>query len=295
MQHNIIIKNKDKIFFPCGITKGDLIDYYKNIYKYIIKYIENRPIMMDRFPEGINGKHFYQKNVFKYFPKWIKTVYIKKKSGFNKYLICNDEDTLVYLINEGVISLHIWQSQIDNIYKPNRIVFDLDIESKIFENNLFNKIKKGALIINNILKDNNIKSYLMTTGSKGLHIIIYIKAEFKFNFVKNVCKNIASYLEKNYPDIFTTKFNKEKRDNKIFIDIYRNQYAQTSIAPYSVRAIDFAPIAMPIDWTDLNNDINAQSFNILNVFEILKSGKDPWKDIDKNIHNIDDLIKIYEK
>ncbi|WP_117879444.1 non-homologous end-joining DNA ligase [Aureibaculum luteum] len=282
--HNIKISHRDKILFPTSaITKNDIVIYYKNIANYMLPYLYNRPLTMQRFPEGITQTGFFQKNKPTCFPDWITTKKIKKVDGWVNHIICNTEKTLLYLVNQEVITFHIALSQIGKIDYPNKLVFDLDPPIGNFDLAI-----KAAKALRYLLKEQlELRTYIMTTGSRGLHVIIPLKSDENFDEVHEFSKMVATYISNKNSKEFTTAIRKDKRKGRLYIDYLRNSYAQTSVAPFSVRAIEHAPIATPINWDDLNdNSLHAQSYTISNIFKKLEKDGNPWADFNINCKSI---------
>lgn len=281
---SIDIKNTDKVFFQdSGITKGDLIKYYKKIYKYIYVHIKNRPITMHRFPNGIDSINFYEKEIPDHFPNWFDKIEIKNKdNSTTNYPLCNNKESLIYMVNQGCISPHIWLSKTNKLEYPDKIIFDLDPP----ENADFSLVIEAAKNIKNILDIRELNCYVMTTGSSGLHIIVPIKQELKFDEVRTKAKEIAKNVVENDSDKFTIEQRKSKRKGRVFIDYLRNTYGQTSITPYAIRAKKNAPIATPIEWKELNSDITPTKYTIKNIFRRLGQKSDPWKNIYNNRNSI---------
>ena len=292
-KHEVQVTHEEKILFPesplrqglsghAKITKGDLINYYSKIAPVMILYVKNRPIMMHRFVEGIGQEGFYQKNISDYFPDWIERAEINKlEGGMITQVLCNNPETLVYIANQLCITIHTWLSKIDKINYPDKLVFDLDPAGPKPEES-FALVIKAAKKIKEFLENLGLTTFVMTTGSKGLHVVVPIKRENTFEYVKNFARDCATILEKENPEIFTNEMRKEKRGTKIFLDIYRNAYAQTSVAPYAVRAIEGAPIATPIRWSEVNKNLTAQKYNIKNIFARLEKKGDAWEDFEKS-------------
>ena len=243
------VKHPDKVLFPKDkITKEDLLEYYTLVASRILPLIKSRPIMMKRYVEGIDKSAFVQKQVPSYFPKWIDTATVKRegKSSIKMPLI-NSKDALLYLVNQGCITPHIWQSQSEELNCPNRLVFDLDPPK-----GGFSLAAEGAKFIREVLeRDYKLKSYLMTTGRNGLHLIVTIKPDHPFEAVREFAKSVGGILESERPNEFTISPRKPKRVKRVYIEYLRNGYAQTSFAPYAIRATTKAPIAMPIGWDEL--------------------------------------------
>ncbi|MFP4025472.1 MAG: non-homologous end-joining DNA ligase [Thiohalospira sp.] len=287
----ISLSKTDKMFYPdSDITKADIIAYYRKIWRYIAPYATDRPLVMQRFPDGIKEQGFFQKKISDYFPNWIDTIKIKEKESKDEveYVNCNKEETIVYLANQGSLVLHGWLSKKSNLNKPDKIVFDFDPSDNDFE-----KVKKGALLLKELLDQGNIHSYPLITGSKGIHVVIPLKEKDDFDDIRDVAKQIAGIVSKRDDKNFTTEISKNKRGKKVFIDYLRNSYGQTSILPYSLRAIESAPVAVPLDWDEIKDkELHPQKYNISNIFYRISQKQDPWREIKKNAL---DLMEIKHK
>lgn len=272
------VSNTDKMFFPKEkFTKGDLINYYEKIAPVMLPYIKERLITMVRFPDGIEGKQFYQKGAPDYFPKWIKTKKIENRDGSTtNYVIANDQPTLVYLANQASVTPHIWLSKRDKPDKPDRMIIDIDPEVDDFE-----KVKTTALKFRKILEEDlGLPTFIMTTGSRGLHITIPLKRTRTFDQVREFAQSVANLMEKENPDLVTTAARKNKREGKIFLDVGRNAFGQTGVTPYAVRPIEGAPVATPLKWEELKDIPSAREFNIKTIFNRLGKTGDPWENME---------------
>ncbi len=275
------ITNRDKIFFPDDeISKGDVIDYYERIGETMLPHIQNRPITMHRFPDGIAAEGFFQKNAPKNLPRSVESREIKnRKNGTTQYLICNNLTTLRYMANYGNITSHIWLSTTDNLEKPDRMIFDLDPSDDDFE-----QVRGAAGILHDFLTVHlGLTVFLMTTGSRGLHVVVPLDRRAGFDEVREFAGNIALRIENENPDLITTEVRKNKRQGRLFLDIARNAYAQTTVAPYSLRALPGAPVAVPIEYAELSDsDLYSQKYNLKNIFRRLGQKQDPWKNINRH-------------
>lgn len=293
--YEVEITNGDKIYFPGkNITKADLIEYYDKVADYLLPFLKNRPLTLSRFPDGIQGDGFYQKEVSNHFPEWIESVDVEKKEGgFIRQVVCNNEQTLIYLVNQGTLSFHPWLSTISNLDKPNKLVFDLDPPPK--EN--FELVLKGAKALRKVLEDElDLNTFVMTTGSEGLHVICPIRPEKTFDEVRAFAKGVSQYLADKDPENYTVATRKEQRKDRLFIDYLRNAYGQTSILPYSVRALEGAPIATPLNWEELDKKgLTSQTYHIKNIFRRLSQKDDIWQYFRQKAKTLDESIDKLEQ
>lgn len=291
-KQSVRITHPDNILFPkSGITKNEFVEYYYRIASIMVPHMKDHPVTMKRFTGGIGEPGFFQKNIADYFPDWIARIPIKKKEGgVVNYVICNNAATLVYLANQLCITLHLWLSKIDKLNYPDKIIFDLDPSTKDFS-----QVIVTAKIIKNILEQQlDLKTYIMTTGSRGLHVVIPLKREYTFDFARKFAKDVARVMVYLHPKFLTLEIRKEKRGKKIFIDYLRNAYAQTGVSPYAVRAKEGAPIATPIDWNEVTSKLTPTKYTIKNIFRRLARKQDPWKDINKNACSLKKPRKILD-
>lgn len=275
--HTINFSHLDKLYYPAShLTKGDVIDYYRAIAPYFLALNSGRPIVMHRFPDGIAHEGFYQKQISDYFSAWVERKKILLKKGTTQELVViNDQDSLLYLANQGVLVFHAWLSPVSSVRYPDKMVFDLDPSG-----NDLQELRFGARQLKKMLEKHGLTPFLMTTGSHGYHVVVPLVAQYSFAKIHAFAKKIADELVEQYPDLFTTHISKKKRKGRIFIDYLRNAYGQTSVAPYSLRALEGAPVATPIGWSELSRT-EPQKYTLNNIFKRLKRVKDPWKNFFK--------------
>lgn len=284
------LTHQDKVIFPAdGITKGDIINYYLRVADFMIPLISDRPLALQRFVHDIAQEGFYQKEVGSYFPDWIAMHTIRKKTdGVVHYILCNDPETLVYLANQLALVFHIWPTRIDKLNYPDRMIFDLDPSGTA----TFSDVRFAASQCKQLLNELQLTSYVMTTGSRGVHIVVPIARIHTFNAVRGCAHAIAQHLVDQHPDRLTLEMHKAKRGNKIFLDVMRNTYGHHSVAPYSVRALSGAPVATPISWDELlKKGVMPQSYTVKNIFRRLSRVQDPWADIDAHAQSLKSVMK----
>jgi len=274
-RYTVETSNEDKVFFPDdGITKGDLIEYYKQAAEFLLPHVKDRPIMMRRFPDGIRGESFYQKEAGDYFPDWITRVEVQKEGGSVTHVVCNNAATLVYLANQASIELHPWLSRADKLDYPDQLIVDLDPPGDDFGLARF-----AAKVLRELFDELRLKTFLKTTGSRGLHVLVPLDRSANFDTVRDFAHDVARLLVRRHPDRLTIEARKEKRRGRLLIDVARNAYFQSAVAPYSVRAKSGAPVATPLDWDELGEGLDSQRYNIKNVFRRLGRKVDPWEGI----------------
>ena len=274
--HSVEVANLDKVMFPDdGITKGQLLNYYTRIAPVFLKHVQERPLSFQRFPDGINEQGFFQKNSPGYYPDWIQRVIVEGKSNSVKYALAGSPAELVYFSQQGVITYHTWLSRHHNLHHPDLMVFDLDPDEQAFSS-----VQRSALNLRNLLSELGLPGFVKTTGSRGVHVTVPLDSSCRFDQVKTIATAISKILVSRFPDQLTIESRVSKRNGRIFIDTVRNRFGQTVVAPYSVRAISGAPIAVPVSWEELADpNLTSQSFNINNIFSLLEKRSDPWNGI----------------
>lgn len=272
-KQTVAITNPDKpLFKNPTITKQALIEYYHAVAPFMLPYLKDRPISMQRFPEGIAHEGFYQKDAGDYFPAFITTKKIKKEDGSTDYVIVNNAATLVYLANLACITVHPWLSTTKKLHYPNRMIFDLDPST-----NNFGAVRNAALVLKELLDSLGLQSFPLLTGSRGIHVWVPIKPEFSFEEVKDFSYRIAQQFLQKDPDNLTLELRKEKRQGKIFIDYLRNAFGQTGVAPYAVRPKKGAPVATPITWQEVaKKRFKPDQFTIHTILKRLAQKGDVW-------------------
>lgn len=276
------VSNRDKVLFPDdGITKGELVDYYGAVADVMVPHVRDRPVTIHRFPDGIDKGGFLQKNVSRHFPDWIKTVTVEKSGGATTYALCNDAATLRYLANQAAITFHVWPSRADKLDYPDRLIFDLDPSVDEFK-----IVRETALTLRGILEELGLVPFLMTTGSRGLHVVTPLDRSETFHEVREFADAVAGLLVEKDPDRLTTEFSKANRGDRLFVDTGRNAYAQHAVAAYSVRPMPRAPVATPIGWDELDGSLRPDGFTLRDVPERTAVTGDPWEGISRRARSL---------
>lgn len=285
------LTNPNKIFYPeDSITKQEIANYYENISEWIVPHIVNRPLTLLRCPDGYK-KCFFQKHLDQGAPSTLHSVVIKEKTRRSTGIYLNDSSSLMALAQLGVLEIHPWGSTLAQLEYPDRIIFDLDPSPDVS----WKKVVAAAFEIKQYLNDYHLKSYVKSTGGKGLHVVIPIKPEYTWNHVKTFSRVFVTFLSLQHPDKYLSKQTKSQRTGKIFVDYFRNQRGATAIAPYSPRARIHAPVATPLEWDELTSHIKDTTFTVRTISKRLKKlRKDPWKDFFNNQQSLN-LKNIMEE
>jgi bifunctional non-homologous end joining protein LigD len=276
---DVKLSNQGKVLFPAaGLTKADLIGYYERIAPVMLPHLAGKPLSLVRYPNGIEAEGFMQKNASDYFPDWIRRARLAKQDGAVDHVVAEDAATLVYLANQACVTFHVGLSRVDRIDYPDRMVIDLDPSDDDFA-----KVKRAAREARSLLEDVGLVPFLQTTGSRGLHLWVPLDRAADFDQVRDFAAQVAELLVARRPHELTTAQRKAKRGDRVLVDVARNAYAQTAVAPYSVRARSQAPVATPIGWAELNDPkLEPQRYTIRNVFRRLGRKQDPWAEIGRH-------------
>ncbi len=270
----VSLSHPEKPYFPeAGLTKGDLANYYVGIAPHLLPHIEGRPLSLVRCPDGWSGQCFYQKHADRAVNKAVPRVEVQESKGRATYLGANSATALAALVQWGVIELHPWGSRTPRLDRPDRIIFDFDPDEKL----AWKELVTAVGLLHSLLDEMKLVGFLKTTGGKGLHVVLPIRATLSWDDAKSFSRAVADFLVRTFPDRFTATAAKEKRKGKIFIDYLRNSEGATAIAPYAVRARANAPVATPIAWSELERDVRFDYFNVRNIPERLtRAHADPW-------------------
>lgn len=283
----VSLTHLDKIYWPKEkITKGDLVAYYKEIAPMILPYLKNRPMMLHRFPDGIEGKDFYQKDISFNPPDGIKLFPLEQEGEINHYLLINDLKSLLYAVNLGSIDLHPFLAEITNLENPDYCIIDLDPHGISFD-----KVIEAALAIHEILSEVNVNHYCKTSGGKGLHIMIPFHGKYNFTQSRQFAEIIASIIQKKFPKFTSMERSPGKRAKKLYLDCLQNRIFQSIVAPYSVRPRPGATVSTPLSWDEVNARLDISKFNIKTVPARLNKMGDILKPILKGGVDLKKAIK----
>ncbi|HVO72781.1 MAG TPA: DNA ligase D [Ignavibacteriaceae bacterium] len=286
------VLNLEKIFWPEeGYTKGDLIEYYRKISKYILPYLKGRPESLNRHPNGIDEKSFYQKDVSQLTADWLETAEIYSESNKKnvEYFICSDEASLIYMANLGCIEINPWFSRIQSVDNPDYAVIDLDPVDISFE-----EVIKTAVVAKEVLDKGKIKSFCKTSGATGMHIYIPLKAKYNYEIASNFTHLICRIINGRIPKITSLERNPQKRKGKVYLDYLQNRAGQTLAAPYSLRPRKGAPVSAPLMWDEVKPGLYPEKFNIKSIFKRLEKIGDIFSGVLVEEISIESCLKNLE-
>lgn len=276
--------NLDKILYPeLKITKGQIIEYYIKIAPKMLDILVNRPIVLTRFPNGIGKEGFYEKDAPQGTPTWVKTFrkYSETAQREINYIVCNDLDTLIWLANLAALEIHMTLSQADPFEHPDLIVFDLDPKPPTG----YDEAAEVAALLKEKLDSLGLKSYVKTSGKKGLHVLFPLIKSYTFRQTRDFVQRIGESLKKE-TDMIVTERSKTDTSGKVYIDYVQNSHGRTMICPYSLRATPQATVSMPLRWDEVKKGLNPEKFNL---FSVAKIEETPWKGMMENNQELVDI------
>jgi bifunctional non-homologous end joining protein LigD len=273
-----VITHPDKVMFPDdGITKGDLAAYYEAIAPDILPHLHGRPLTMERYPQGIGAKGFWQKDVSKGFPPWLQRVEVPKKDGVVNHPVVNDLQSLMWVANQNTITHHVWVSRLPDLNKPDLCVFDLDPSSDDVES-----VRSAAVGLRDLLAELGLQSWVKTSGSKGFHIVVPVDGKASMGTVAGFAHAVGAFFVSLAPNQLTQEFSKVDRGGRIYVDTGRNGFSATFAAAYTVRAKPRAPVSAPCTWEEIERgQVEPGSFTLKNMPARIASVGDLWADLGK--------------
>lgn len=279
-RYTVKVTHPDKLVFPKdGFTKLDLALYYHTVGSHMLPHIRGRPLVLHRFPDGIDRPGFIQQEADDYFPKWVQRVTVSKVSGGTiTHPMVDNVAALLYLTNLGTVTIHNWLSRADRPRVPDRLIFDLDPPDDDF-----GPVRSVATLLREVLQRLGLPPFIVTTGSRGAHVVVPIQRNLDFDDVRAFADRVAGLLAARYSKLITVEERVEKRAGRLYIDTKRNVYGQTAVAPYAVRAKPGAPVATPVDWSEIDEPgFTSRRYNIREVPARLADRGDPWANLDRH-------------
>lgn len=283
-RRTIPISHADRVMFPqLGLTKLDLARHYAEVAGAMVPHVRGRPLALQSFPHGIDADGFFLKEAPRHFPAWIATAEVPKREGGTiRHVLANDAATLVYLAGQNVVTPHVWTSRADRLEQPDRLIFDLDPSTGRFD-----EVRAAARMLGDLLREIGLTPFAMTTGSRGLHVVVPLRRTAGFADVHDFARAVALELVERDPDALTVEFRRERRGERIFVDVNRTAYGQHAVAPYAVRPLPTAPVATPLRWEELDDPaLDPRGWTVATIGARLADGGDPWRDIGRHARSI---------
>lgn len=270
---DITTSNPDKIYYPeAGLTKGDVVGHYRTVAEAMVPHLRGRPLTLRRYPNGIAGQTWYQKEASPKLPSWIRVEAIPQRTTSDvRHVICDDAATLVYLANQAAIEYHIWSSTVDDLEHPDMVLIDIDPPDHVTVADL----REIARLVRDVYTAAGLTPYLQATGGRGFHVVAPLEPSYTYEEVRDLAKVAAEVLARLDPDRLTTAVRKNQRGDRVYLDILRNGYTSTFVAPYSLRARPSAGVATPLDWHELGK-AEPDGWTPKRMKERLARKRDPW-------------------
>lgn len=270
----VAISHPDRVLYPgTGITKRQVAEYYEAVAEWMVPHVEARPLTLVRCPQGIAHGCFYMKHSKVWAPEALERVNIQEKTKVGEYLIANDAAGLISLAQMDVLEIHTWNSRYPLVELPDRVVFDLDPGAKV----TWTQVVDAARLVRRLLGKAGLASFPKTTGGRGVHVVVPLVPKADWRACLAFARELAELIEAREPALYTTAFAKAGREGKILVDYLRNNRTNTSIAAYSTRAREGAPVSVPVRWEELKDSLDPAAFTIESVpRRLARLRKDPW-------------------
>ncbi len=269
-----VLTNLDKVFWPdSGYTKGDLIEYYQAIAPWLLPYLKDRPVVLTRYPDGIHGKSFFQKDAPSYAPEWLRleTMWSEHADREIRYFVIEDVAGLSYVANMASVPLHVWSSRVRTLERPDWCILDLDPKGAPFTD-----VVKIARALHHLCVDIELEHFVKTSGSTGLHIMIPLGGHCTYEQSRTLAELLARVVVQQLPDIATVTRAVRKREGRVYVDYLQNGHGRLLVAPFSVRPLPGAPVSMPLTWSQVTARLDMSRFNIKSAPRLMaRRGSDP--------------------
>ncbi len=289
------LSNLDKVFWEEeGYLKRDLVAYYHRIAPVILPYLRDRPMNLERYPDGWNGKSFYQKDAPDFFPEWIRLQAIasdsKDKEKPNRYVVCDTRDTLVYLANLACIPLHPWSSRVDTLENPDHVIIDLDPDPEI----PFAQVCRFAHEVRRVLEQLQLESFVKTSGAKGLHVLVPVEARYPYETIRSFGEIVARLSVHGNEEMATIDRSMVRRKGKIYVDYLQNGRGKTIVSAYCIRPRPAAPVSAPLEWDEVGPRLSPESINLRSIFRRLDRKGDLFEGVLTRKQRLEDALERLE-
>lgn len=273
------ISKPDKVLYPDDdVTKNDVAMHYAAVAEAMLPHLRDRPLTLRRYPDGIGGEGWFQKQAPDHLPDWVRVAEVPQRSGGKgHYVVCDSRETLAYLANQAALEFHVWPATASAPEHPDLVVIDLDPPDGM----ALKDLRATARQVRDLYEAVGLTPFVQTTGGRGYHVVAPLDGETDVDEVREFAREAADHLAAQHADQLTTALRKEKRGDRLFLDANRNGYGQTFVTPYSLRARPGAPVAIPIEWSELGNAEPA-GWTVFTARRRLAQKADPWRDIHRH-------------
>jgi bifunctional non-homologous end joining protein LigD len=275
------VSHADKLLYhKPDITEGEVAEYYLAVAPRMVPLLRDRALVMERFPRGAGQRGFIQKQVPEYFPDWIRTATLAKQRGEIDHVVCCDRAgaTLAYLADQSCLVIHAWLSRVDRPEHPDQLIVDLDPPGD--DRRSVGLVRDAAKLLHDLLDEIKVAAFVKSTGSRGLHVHVPLDRRASFDESRAFARALAEAVVREDPKRFTVEARKKNRGDRLYLDTMRNAYAQHAVAPYSLRALPGAPVAVPLDWSEIaERHFSPRRYRLLDVKHGIDRWEDPWAGI----------------
>lgn len=282
--------NLEKVFWPVeGYTKGDLVGYYRAIAPWMLPYLRDRPLVLTRYPDGIDGKSFFQKDAPAFVPEWLRREVIWSEQAAREigYFICDDEATLLYVANMAAIPLHIWASRVGSLERPDWCVLDLDPKEAPFAS-----VVRVAQVVRDLCESLGLPSFVKTTGSTGLHVLLPLGRQLTHEQSRTLGELLARIVVAEAPEIATIDRVIERREGKVYVDYLQNGHGKLIVAPFSARPVPGARVSMPLDWSEVTGALRLDTYTITTAPALMATrGTDPMAPVLAAVPDVREVLE----
>jgi bifunctional non-homologous end joining protein LigD len=274
----VAFTNLDKVFWPGeGITKGDLIEYHRAIGPWLLPYLRDRPLVLTRYPDGIAGKSFFQKDAPAWAPEWVRTERMWSEHGGREisYFVCDELEQLLWVVNLGTIPLHVWSSRVATLARPDWCILDLDPKGAPFAH-----VVEIARALHGLCEEIGLPSFVKTSGSTGLHVLVPLGRQLTYEQSRALAEVLASHVVQQLPEVATLARAIPARRGRVYVDTGQNGHGRLLVAPFCVRPLPGAPVSMPLDWSEVDARLDPARFHLRSaVARMQRLGEDPLRPV----------------
>jgi bifunctional non-homologous end joining protein LigD len=263
------------------VSKSELAEYYSSVAEVMLPYLKDRPVNMQRFPDGVTRGGFYEKKAPAYFPDWVDTVEVHTADGKQRQVVVDTPRALVYLAQQACVTPHTWLSRADRLEQPDQLVFDLDPSTDDLS-----AVRRATMVIGELVDELGLTSFVKTTGSRGYHVVLPLRPKDDFDRTRQFARDVAELAVTRNPDLLTVAQRKDDRGQLVYVDVMRNGYGQTAVPAFAVRPRPGGPVSTPIAWDEVGR-VGPAEFTVSTLGKRLARRDDPWNGFRRRAQGLD--------